>query len=97
MDKLFLVHLGYYDDLSNGVFESHTNIFVIASDFQEARKIAKNKSFVKEKKMHIDGLQLIEKIDGFRIDLKKENDVITEIKSHHFRELSTKKTKTNEK
>jgi hypothetical protein len=47
MQKLFLVHLGYYDQVGDGVYESHTNIFLIATDFQEARNKTKNLEIVK--------------------------------------------------
>lgn len=86
---LFLVHLGYYDSLSAGVFESHTNLFVVALDWEDARAKAKALPLVIEKRMHIDGLQKIEKVDGFEIHLKASGgeNLVT---SHHFRELSLK-------
>jgi len=87
---LFLVHLGYYDALSAGVFESHTNVFVIASDWEAARAKAKSLPIVIEKHMHIDGLQKIERVDDYKITLQAEagENVVS---SHHFRELSGKK------
>ena len=91
MKNLFLVHLGYYDDLSDGVFESHTNIFVVADDFEDARKIAKENDVVKSKKMHIDGLQQIEMVDGFKVQLQSTEETKTLITSHKFRELAPKK------
>ena len=39
--QLYLVHLGYYDDVSGGVYECHTNAFVAASSFDDARAQAK--------------------------------------------------------
>ncbi len=86
---LFLVHLGYYDDLSAGVFESHTNLFVVADDWEDARAKAKALPVVVEKRMHIDGLQKIEKVDGYRISLQEEAGE-NQINSFHFRELGKK-------
>ncbi len=87
--KLFLVHLGYYDSHSAGVFESHTNVFVVAIDWDDAREKAKKLPLVIEKQMHIDGLQQIERVDGYAINLQAENGDNL-ISSHHFRELKRK-------
>jgi hypothetical protein len=40
---LYLVHCGFYDsELSDGLYESHTNIFVAAESFEDARARAKS-------------------------------------------------------
>lgn len=88
---LFLVHLGYYDAHSAGVFESHTNLFVVASDWEAARVKAKSLPLVIEKQMHIDGLQKIERVDGYAIQLAAVGGDNL-ISSHHFRELGSKKS-----
>jgi hypothetical protein len=97
MEKLFLVHLGYYDEVSGGVFENHTNIFVVASDFEDARQKTKQLEIVKQKKMHIDGLQLVEAVEGYAIQLIKDTlfEGKSSIKSHHFRELAPKPTQSS--
>lgn len=65
---LYLVHCGFYDpDLIDGTYESHVNFFVIAEDFAQAKEKAKANPTFKEKRMHVDGLQRIEAVDGFRI------------------------------
>ena len=58
--KLFLVHTGYYDKKnSDGFYEQHTNIFVIAKSVYEAReKVKQNEEYI-DKKMHIDGIKEI--------------------------------------
>jgi len=50
MDKLFLIHLGYYDDIGSGIYESHTNFFMVASDFDNAKEKAKQLDIVKKKR-----------------------------------------------
>lgn len=71
--NLFLVHCGFYDpNLIDGTYESHVNFFVIANDFAEAKIKAKQNACFKEKRMHVDGLQRIEAVDGFRIFLEKD-------------------------
>lgn len=70
--KLYSVHCGFYDRASgDGVYESHVNIFVAASDFADAKKKAKENPRFIEKKMHVDGLQEIAAVDGYRITLEK--------------------------
>ncbi len=71
--KLYLVHCGYYDqETLDGVYESHVNLFVAAESFEEARAKAKQHPLFREKRMHVDGLQQLDAIDGFRVDLKED-------------------------
>ena len=68
--KLFQVHTGFYDpNISDGFYEGHTNIFVCAKNEDEARKVVKEKKEYKKFKMHIDGIQEINTIDNYRIEL----------------------------
>lgn len=71
--KLFQIHTGFYDekDASKGFYEGHTNFFVCAKDTSSARKEVKEKKEFKKYKMHIDGIQEISEVDGFKIILKK--------------------------
>ena len=64
--KLFQIHTGFYDpkDISNGFYEGHTNFFVCA-------KAVKEKKEFKKYKMHIDGIQEISSVDGYKVVLKK--------------------------
>ena len=73
--KLFLVHVGFYDEnVSGGFYESHTNYFIVADDVKEAKKKAKEIPEYKEKKMHIDGIREIDTVDDYKVVLeKKEN------------------------
>ena len=90
--KLFLVHLGYYDpELSNGVYESHINLFFVGTSFEDVREKVKLDDLVQKHKMHIDGVQLIEKVNGHRIIIDKKEGNESEIQNHNFRELSKNK------
>ena len=73
MKKLFLIHTGFYDKkILDGFYEQHTNILVVAKDVYSAKqKIKSHKDYI-DKKMHIDGIQKIENIDGYEIQLKKK-------------------------
>lgn len=80
--KLFLVHCGFYDDkVGNNIYEFHTNLFVVASSFEEAKSKIKLDPIFKKKKMHIDGMVEINEVSGHKILLKKskrkfQNDLI---------------------
>jgi hypothetical protein len=70
--KLYLVHCGFYDaDLFEAVYESHVNFFVVAENFEGARIKAKEHPEYKRKRMHVDGLQEIQVIDGYDISVSK--------------------------
>jgi uncharacterized protein YggL (DUF469 family) len=68
------------------------NFFVVAENFEEARKKAKEMSEFKTKKMHIDGLQEIQAVQGHAIELKYLNELNgqTKIVSFKHRELAPK-------
>jgi len=91
---LYLIHCGYYDKTTsfNGVFESHTNFFLVAESVEVARQKAKATDFFKSHKMHIDGIQQIEVVDGYRIMLREEaiEGEATKISSFQFRDLASK-------
>ena len=68
--KLYLVHAGFYDEnISGGFYESHTNYFIAANDVKEAKIKAKQIPEYKKKKMHIDGIKVIEKVENYSIQL----------------------------
>lgn len=68
--KLFLVHCGFYDaHVGDGIYESHVNFFVVAGDFLEARLKTKALPEFQSRRMHVDGVQEIEAVDGHRISL----------------------------
>ena len=96
MKKLFIVHLGYYDTVSDGIYESHTNMLIVANDFEEAKRKIKEKNQVKEKNMHIDGLQIVEAVEGHLIQLIEQpvlnGQTITV--NDRYRELANKNKST---
>lgn len=56
----------------NHLMEDHHLVFVVASNENEARKLAKLKWDVEE--IHVDGTQLIKSVDGYNIILNKTED-----------------------
>jgi len=91
--KLFLVHCGFYDkEILEGIYESHVNFFVVAEDLQQARSKAKEHPEFKRKRMHIDGMQQLDAIDGFRITVERDESLSepTSIQNYSYRELSNK-------
>ena len=74
MQNLYLVHCGFYDpNIADGMYESHLNLFVVAGSFDEAKQKAKSNPDFKTRKMHIDGMQEIQKVDGYDFNLIREN------------------------
>ena len=71
--KLYLIHAGYYDpEIMKGLYEQHVNYFVAADNAKEAKtQISENPTF-KHKKMHIDGIQELNSVDGYQVTLVKE-------------------------
>ena len=68
--KLYLIHVGFYDpNIMDGLYEQHVNYFVVAENIKDAKKKALQNSIYKKKKMHIDGIQELNIIDGYRINL----------------------------
>lgn len=91
--RLFLVHCGFYDaDLCDGLYESHVNFFVVAENASDARSIAKKLPQFASKKMHVDGLQEIHSVDGYRISLEHDSTLNeqTQITNHKHRDLAPK-------
>jgi hypothetical protein len=88
MMKLFSVHCGFYDEeLSDGIYEFHLNIPVAADSVENAKiKVRQNKNFQK-KKMHIDGIEEITLVDGFRISMVSEDGLTTTVQQHAHRDL----------
>ena len=74
--KLYLVHCGFYDkDLSDGLYETHMNFMVAAASAVDARASVKKKEVFREKRMHVDGMQVIEAVDGFRVSLSYDESL----------------------
>lgn len=91
--KLYLVHCGYYDNsVLGGVYESHVNFFVVAESFEQARAKAKLNALYQEKRMHVDGLQQLDAIDGFRLTLTEDSTLLgqSQMLTDKYRGLSSK-------
>ena len=71
--KLYLIHVGFYDpELIDGLYEQHVNFFVVAKNVKEAKSRAKRIQMFQNKNMHIDGIQELNLVDGYRVNLVKE-------------------------
>lgn len=74
--KMFLVHCGYYDSsVCGGLYEAHANFFVAAEMPAEARMRVKELEEFITKRMHVDGLQEIQVVNGFRIRLESDPEL----------------------
>lgn len=93
MPRLYMVHCGFYDAaVGNGLFEGHTNIFVCAEDFEEARSKAREHPDFKRLKMHIDGLLEIQTVEGHHVLVQKDKKLqgATRIRSLKYGSRSPK-------
>lgn len=89
--NLYLVHCGFYDEeIGSGIYESHTNFFVVAGDFAEARTKVKTLPQFKQKRMHVDGLQEVRAVNGFAVNLLKIEELQnqTQIVTEKHRDLA---------
>lgn len=80
-------------ELADGIYESHTNFFVAASSFDEARMKAKELPAFKLKRMHVDGVQEIEAVSGHTVILERDetlNPDETKVMSSRHRDLAPK-------
>ncbi len=90
--NLYSVHCGFYDeDISDGVYEFHVNIPVVANNTEEAKVEVRASPIFKKKKMHIDGIQEIRVVQGFSVTLDRiaedEQSERTDIRSERYRDL----------
>ncbi len=67
--QLFIIHVGYYD-YDVGMYELHTQFLVPALSAAEAKAKAMAKDIFQAKKMHIDGIQEINQVEGYAITLQ---------------------------
>lgn len=91
--NLYLVHCGFYDaDLCDGLYEGHVNFFLAAQSFEEARAKAKEIPEFKAKRMHVDGLQEIQAVDGYKLSLQSDSSLEgkSRIVNVKHRDLATK-------
>lgn len=74
--NLYLVHCGYYNhEVGAGIYESHTNFFVVADDFQSARLKAKQNETFQRLNMHIDGIEHIQAVEGHAVRLENQPEL----------------------
>lgn len=93
--KLYLVHCGFYDnEICDGLYESHINLFIAADSFEDAKIKVKQNDVFKNKRMHVDGLQEIQSVDGYSIVLSQDISLNgeTRVLSNKHRDLAPKPT-----
>lgn len=87
--KLYLIHCGFYDEaIARGIYEFHVNLPILATSLEEAKaRVRKNEEFQK-RKMHIDGIQELNFVDGYEVVLQKsEKSTALTNQSHPYRKL----------
>lgn len=84
--KLFIIHAGYYDD-EIGIYELHTNFFAVAKDIHEVKKLILEKEIFKRKKMHIDAVQEIDVVEGYKVVLNKDESNETKLNSYDYTQM----------
>ncbi len=86
--QLYLIHCGFYDEeISNGIYEFHVNLPVVAENVELAKAKVRQNPIFKSKKMHIDGIEELEKVDGFDVQVSKQLGSETKILSHLHRDF----------
>ncbi|MGZ3807799.1 MAG: DUF1543 domain-containing protein [Bacteriovorax sp.] len=89
--KLFSVHCGFYDcEISEGIYEFHVNLFVVAESVSKALILVRRNSVFQKKHMHIDGIQEIKGTNGHRIHLIPDeyfNQGFAVVENHLHRDL----------
>jgi hypothetical protein len=74
-NALYLIHCGFYEEeLSDGIFEFHINIPIVAGTLDEAKQKVRLQPMFIKKKMHIDGIQEIQQVGGFAVEVRPLND-----------------------
>ena len=70
--KLFMVHVGFYDrSIGEGLYETHLNYFIAAENAKEAKTKAHSLEEFQAKSMHIDGIKEISNVQGYEVNLVK--------------------------
>ncbi|MBC7658129.1 MAG: DUF1543 domain-containing protein [Chitinophagaceae bacterium] len=71
--KLYIVHCGFYDASdAAAIYENHANHYIVADDFEDAKRQVKALTSFKKKHMHIDGIQEVVAVNGYRLELIKD-------------------------
>ena len=84
--KLFIVHAGYYDS-EIGIYELHTNFLVAAANVSDVKKAIEEKEIFRKKNMHIDAVQEIEVVDGYRVMLVADQAGATKLNNYDYTQM----------
>ena len=84
--KLFIVHAGYYDG-EIGIYELHTNFLVAAANVSNVKKIMEEKEIFRKKNMHIDAVQEIEVVDGYKVMLAEDQAGVTKLNNYDYTQI----------
>ena len=85
---LYFIHCGFYDEeILDGIYEFHVNIPVIADSIVTAKAKVRTNSAFRAKKMHIDGIQEIKVVDGFRIQFEASPEAASVVNNIPYRDL----------
>jgi len=84
--QLFIIHAGYYDD-EIGIYELHTNFLAAAANVTEVKSLVEKKDIFIKKKMHIDAVQEIEVVDGYKITLVEDEPNTTKLTSYDYTQI----------
>lgn len=87
MMKLYIVHVGFYDE-EIGIYELHTNWLVAAPDIIEVKKIVKNKEIFKKRQMHIDAIQEIDVVDGYKVILEENRLCENKLTNYNYNQIN---------
>ena len=72
--KLFMAHVGFYDQsVGDGLYETHLNYFIAASDAKEAKVKTQGLEEFQRKSMHIDGIKEISNVQGYDVILQESS------------------------
>lgn len=84
--KLFIVHAGYYDS-EIGIYELHTNFLVAAANVSNVKRIIEEKEIFRKKNMHIDAVQEIEVVDGYKVMLVEDQAGVTKLNNYDYTQI----------
>lgn len=71
--KLYVVHCGFYDSSdAAAIYENHANHYITADSFEDAKAQVKALRHFRSKHMHIDGIQEVVAVNGYRLELKRD-------------------------
>lgn len=92
--QLYSIHCGFYDEeVGSGIYEFHVNFFAVAPTVEAAKKEVRSLPVFLKKKMHVDGVQEIKKVSGYKISALLESEAHlspnqnSQIDSHQERDL----------